>query len=138
MKNLIKISLVFITAILLGSCEKSDLAPIQPAAGSQSTLSQKTFHTVADFDGGELFTDKDKCKKCHTAAGKSMGITWEAPYMSDNRYNSIEELINNFDFVNNVHMNVSSEKTAQETISEDRKIELISYLKSLEIQEDQK
>jgi|SRR6218665_27614 len=130
MKNLVKFSLITIAAFALASCGKTEFEDVTPGtAGNVNAV--KIHHTGddGDIDGTDLFTDKDKCKKCH-AAPKLMGIDWSAPYMSDNRYASIEELVNNFDFVNNVHFNASTRKVVQ-NISEEQKQELINYLKGM-------
>jgi hypothetical protein len=128
MKTLIKTSLVAFSIIALSSCQKTELVPV--SAGSESTENLKLYHEGADGIGSDLLTDKDKCKKCHTAGGKTMGIDWNAPYMSDGRYNSIEELIADFDFANNVHSAfTSTEKNSG--VSEQQKQDLIDYLNSM-------
>jgi cytochrome c553 len=131
MKHLVKISLAVCTIIALASCEKTEFDSVKPAnAGTEQTY--KT-HQAGDDDSnsGDLFTDKDKCKKCHSTGGRSMEIDWTTPFMSDHRYNSIEELIENFDFVNDVHLPKGSMKPGQSGISEEEKAALISYLEAL-------
>jgi hypothetical protein len=131
MKNLVKAGLIFFSIIAFAGCQKTELIPVSDAS-STSTGNFKHYEAISDIVDGASFTDKDKCKKCHTGKGKSMGINWEAPYMSDNRYNTIEELINDFDFINNVHRTTLNlnEKDAPE-ITDEQKQELIDYLKSL-------
>jgi len=130
MKNLVKISLITSAVLALASCQKTEFASVAPAY-DQTEPSYKLHHTGAgDDDGEDLFTDKDKCKKCHTTSGR-LSIDWTAPYMSDNRYSSIEELVNNFDFINNVHMPKTAHKTSP-GISEEQKEKLITYLKTLQ------
>lgn len=132
MKNLIKIGFIVSAVIAFASCEKTEFDSAVPC-DQQNQQTTKAFHlgTIEDI-GGNLLADRDKCKKCHTATGKTMGLDWSAPYMSDNRYNSIEELIDNYDFENNVHLVKGTQKSGQTAISEEQKNELISYLKSLE------
>lgn len=91
--------------------------------------------------GTTLFTDKDKCKKCHggTTVGKSlsMEINWDAPYSTNaGVYNTIEELINNYDFVNNVHLPKNAalaNKVTDAGITTEQKQQLIIYLKGLAV-----
>ena len=132
MKNSVKFSFVLFAALAFAGCGKTEFADVSPGtAGNINTT--KTFHSgdLSDADPGGLFTDKDKCKKCHSAP-KLMGIDWSAPYMSDGRYNSIEDLINNFDFVNNVHLPVTTRKSyAIPTISEEQKQDLLIYLNGM-------
>lgn len=119
-----------IAALAFASCGKTEFENVSPnTAGNVNAT--KIHHTGDndDIDGTDLFTDKDKCKKCHSAP-KLMGIDWSAPYMSDNRYGSIEELVNNFDFVNNVHVNAATRKVTQ-AVSETQKQDLINYLKGM-------
>jgi hypothetical protein len=132
MKNLIKFSFVLFVVLAFASCGKTEFENISPAAGGNvdNVNVAKIHEGDADGDTGELFTDKNKCKKCHSSA-KAMGIDWKAPYMSDGRYANIEELINNFDFVNNVHYKTAAVKDVQAVISEDQKQALIAYLKSM-------
>jgi hypothetical protein len=133
MKKLINISLISAAVIALASCQKTEFDSVVPAS-AQTEHTYKT-HVGSNDDGsGDLFTDKDKCKKCHTTSGRLMGIDWNPPYMSDNRYSSIEELVNNFDFVNNVHKPKTAGKKSPVTIgiTEEQKAGLITYLKSLE------
>jgi len=134
MKNLVKFSFVLFAALAFSSCGKTEFANVTPdTAGNVAT---KIHHTedADDNSSGDLFTDKDKCKKCHSAP-KLMGIDWTAPYMSDNRYSSIEELVNNFDFVNNVHVNFSLRSIGTSSISAAQKQELINYLKGMAAQQ---
>jgi hypothetical protein len=132
MKNLVKISLVSIAVIAFASCQKTEFDSVTPVASEQNNQTFKYHGTVEDMGSGDLFTDKDKCKKCHTSTSRSMGLDWTAPYMSDNRYSSIEELIENFDFVNEIHLPVNSSKNNLQGISEKQKSDLITYLKNLQ------
>ena len=139
MKNLVKISLVCATILAFASCRKTDFADVTPGNASNGTT--KLYHDGSmdsDNTGGTMFTDRDKCKKCHggtTTSGKSLDINWQAPYMSNGEYANIEELVDNFDFVNNVHLrknNVSATAAkAQADISLEEKQQLIDYLKNL-------
>jgi len=129
MKTLLKTSLIIFSAIALASCEKTELIPESSYDGS--TGNHKVHQDAVESIGGDLFTDKDKCKKCHTGSGKTMGIDWNAPYMSDNHINSIEELIANFDFAKNVHGNINGKNTS---ISNEKKQELIIYLNSIALE----
>jgi hypothetical protein len=137
MKTLIKgFSVLIILSLAFTSCRKADLAPLSPvgnSAGSQF----KTYQTVTDSlaDGESIFTDKDKCKRCHT--GKSVSIDWKAPYTSNN-YKTIEELVANYDFVNNIHLVSGFKSKPLAGISETQKQDLIIYLKSLALNSSQK
>ncbi|MCW3084907.1 MAG: hypothetical protein JWP12_2273 [Bacteroidetes bacterium] len=139
MKNLVKISLVCVTILAFASCRKTDFDDVTP--GNVSNHTTKLYHDGSTDDsnvGGTMFTDRDKCKKCHggtTASGKSLDINWKAPYMSNGEYASIEELVNNFDFVNDVHLRKSDANSlASKTpagITTEQKQQLIDYLKNL-------
>ena len=135
MKTLVKFSVVLLAIIAFASCRKTEFNDATPVT-TQNTDVSKSYHD-GNFDewGGEIFTDKDKCKKCHSTP-KSMGIEdlgidWQAPYMSDNRYTTIEEVVNNFDFTNNVHLSASVRYATNPTISETEKQDLINYLLGL-------
>ncbi|MDF2438836.1 MAG: hypothetical protein K0Q95_3212 [Bacteroidota bacterium] len=131
MKNLVKLTLLFSTIIALTSCRKTEFNSVTPST-AQNTPSYKLVHDGSANDpGGVLFTEKDKCKKCHTSS-RTMDLNWSAPYMSDNRYSSIEELVSNYDFVKNEHIKKGDSRPRQNTISAEETDELISYLKSLE------
>ncbi|MCW3103613.1 MAG: hypothetical protein JWO09_2053 [Bacteroidetes bacterium] len=132
MKNLVKISLITSAVLAFASCQKTEFASVAPAY-EQTEQTYRLHHTGSGdgTDGEDLFTDKDKCKKCHTTSGRLI-INWTAPYMADNRYSSIEELINNFDFVNNVHMPKTIGYKNSHGISEEQKASLITYLKTLQ------
>lgn len=130
MKTLIKTSLISFSIIALFGCRKTELVPVY-SAGSESTENLKLYHESADAIDGSLLTDKDKCKKCHTAGGKTMGIDWNSPYMSDGRYSTVEELISDFDFINNVHStSIIAEKNNTE-VTDQQKQDLIDYLNSI-------
>lgn len=132
MKNLVKISLFTSAVLAFASCQKTEFDSVVPAC-DQTEQTYKLHHSGSvddETESGDLFTDKDKCKKCHTTSGR-LSIDWTAPYMSDNRYGSIEELINNFDFVNNVHLPKAANKNTS-GISEEQKAGLITYLKTLQ------
>jgi hypothetical protein len=130
MRNLAKTGLIIAATIAFASCQKTEFNSVVPSEPAQQ--SNKSYHVESIDDlNGNLLADRDKCKKCHTAAGKTMGIDWTAPYMSDGRYNSIEELIDNYDFVNDIHLMSGTAKADQSTISDEQKNELISYLKNL-------
>jgi hypothetical protein len=138
MKVLIKtFCLGIVVSLVVTSCRKTDLAPVSPVGISDSQY--RTSFSISDstnIDGENIFTDKNKCKKCHT--GKSMSIDWNAPYMSDNSYKTIEELVANYDFVNNVHI-LSGERSRPDAgISEYQRQELIVYLKGLALNATQK
>lgn len=136
MKILIKtFCLGVVMSLVITSCRKTDLAPISPV-GNVSDSQYRTYGAISDIDGENIFTDKNKCKKCHT--GKSMSIDWNAPYMSNNHYNTIEELIANYDFVNNVHLLSGERSRIQAGISEYEKQDLIVYLKSLALNSTQR
>lgn len=133
MKNLINIGLITLVVIAFASCQKTEFNSPALSSAKSEQPTYKTYHGDADeFDNGGFFTDKDKCKRCHTTSGKTMGVNWVPPYMSDNRYNSIEELVDNFDFVNNIHLQKGAIKVKQ-TISDEQRAELIAYLKTLEV-----
>jgi hypothetical protein len=127
MKTLVKTSLLTFSIIALFGCQKTEFIPLSSGSGSTDNLK---VHEGADVIDDNAFTDKDKCKKCHTGSTKTMGIDWNAPYMSDNRYNSIEELIANFDFVNNVHLKTIENKN----ITTGEKQDLVNYLKNIAIE----
>ncbi len=145
MKNIVKISLVCATILAFASCRKTDFDDVTP--GNTSNHTTKLYHDGSTDDGsgstggGGIFTDRDKCKKCHgggtTSSGKSLEINWQAPYMSNGEYASIEELVNNFDFVNYVHLRKNNATTnalvskTQAGITPEEKQQLIDYLKNL-------
>lgn len=122
MKTLLKISAVAFTLVVYMGCKKTELNPVQTSASvpvhQQGT---KSYHDGSE-DGGTIFMDKDKCKKCHT--GRMAEINWNSP---DNNYQSIEELVNDYDFLNNVHTTTIQPQTI---VSEKQKQELINYLHS--------
>lgn len=133
MKNLVKISCVAFAVIAFASCRKTEFSGVTPSTGSAATVdySTKAYHdgSLNVGDGGtDLLADKDKCKKCHGNA-RTMDLDWNAPYMADGRYSSLEELIDNFDFVNEVHLPVGATKTS--TISKEQRQSLLSYLESI-------
>ena len=113
-------------------CEKEDLdCDHQENQEGQDDNSQqegsfRSYHDGSD-DGSGIFTDRDKCKKCHT--GRTMDINWTAPYMSDNRYESIRELINDYDFENNVH--TLTNQPLKGGVTSNQKEALINYLSQL-------
>ena len=120
MKTSLKISAVALTLVVYMGCKKTELNPVQSNASLPAHLqANKAFH---ENDGGTIFTDKDKCKKCHT--GRMAEINWNSP---DNNYQSIEELVNDYDFLNNVH---TTDKQPQTIVSDKQKQELIDYLYS--------
>jgi len=130
MKNLIKAGIVAVV-IAFTSCQKTEFASVAPENVS-STDQNKIFHAAAPDAGGDnLLADKDKCKKCHTSTSRSMGLDLNAPFMSDNRYSSLEELIDNFDFVNYVHLAKGTVQKTENLISREQKDKLIQYLKDL-------
>jgi len=131
MKTLIKTGLTCFSFIILASCQKTELIP--DVSDSSGSTEANGFHQdgTIDLSGADIFTDKDKCKKCHT--GKSMEIDWSAPYMSDNRYKSIEDLVNDFDFAKNVHPLNSGEKHIF-CVTTAQKQELIDYLSKIAAQ----
>jgi hypothetical protein len=129
MKSLLKFSLLSFAVIAFASCQKTEFDSVSPVA-ADNLPSYKLVHDGTDADGN-MFTDKDKCKKCHTSS-RLADIVWNAPYMSDNSYLNLEELIANYDFVNNVHLKKGEPKPKQNDISAEEKDELLSYLKSLE------
>lgn len=135
MKNLVKLSMMSFMVIAFASCQKDDFNDVTPTSANSNAVELRASHDgLLDEFGGEIFTDKDKCKKCHSTPKsmgvETLGIDWQAPYMSDSRYNSIEDVVNNFDFVNNVHFNTMS-KSANPTINETEKQDLINYLKNI-------
>lgn len=119
MKTFLKTGLITFLILALAGCQKTELLPV-PADTQESNYKA---HEYQNLNPAELFTDKDKCKKCHT---KTM-VDWDAPFMSDKRYNSIEELIADFDFVNYVHLS-NSEQNSFRGISDEKKQEVIDYL----------
>jgi hypothetical protein len=130
MKNLIKTGIVAIV-IAFTSCQKTEFASVAPENESP-TDQNRIFHAITpDAETGNLLADKDKCKKCHTSTSRSMGLDLNAPFMSDNRYSNLEELINNFDFVNNVHLPKGIIQRTENVISKEQKDKLIQYLKDL-------
>jgi hypothetical protein len=138
MKNLIKTGLIVSAVIAFASCGKYEFEEVKPACSETAQQpaqneQERSFDLGSTEDSGNLLADRDKCKKCHTTSGKTMGIDWTAPYMTDSRYSSIEELINNYDFVNDVHLPKDAQKSGQTAISDEQKNELITYLKDLEI-----
>jgi hypothetical protein len=130
MKTLIKTGIVAIV-IAFSSCQKTEFASVAPDNAVASDQN-RVFHPISpDAGTGNLLADKDKCKKCHTSTSRSMDLDLNAPFMSDNRYSSLEELINNFDFVNNVHLPKGTIQRTENTISKEQKDKLIQYLKDL-------
>ena len=136
MKILIKtFCLGIVVSLVITSCRKTDLAPVSPVGNSSSSQYRTSISDSTNIDGENIFTDKNKCKKCHT--GKSMSIDWNAPYMTNNRYKTIEELVANYDFENNVH--TFSERSRPDAgISEYQRQELIVYLKTLALNTTQR
>jgi len=142
MKKVIKIGYMMAAVLALASCSKTTgLDSVVPS--NVADHGTRVYHDGTDgVDTGagigtSLFTDKDKCKKCHgggATSGKSVSINWNAPYMSNGEYSSIEELIDNYDFVNNVHLRKNSVLTArvQPGVTAEQKQQLINYLKTLE------
>lgn len=132
---------MLITVLAFASCRKTEFDSVVPSNAADKNV--KSYHDGSNGDDGTdaglgttLFTDKDKCKKCHggTTGGKMVQIDWRAPYMANGEYNSIEELIDNYDFVNNVHMNkagVYTAKVQQAGITPEQKQALVDYLKTL-------
>lgn len=138
MKTLIKISLISAAVIAFASCQKTEFSSFENCETSNNVSSENSTQTdptnkaheiVADDASGNLIGDKDKCKRCHTSTSRTMGLDLNPPFMSDNRYSSIEELINNYDFINDVHLPMTSAK--QGTVSNEERDALISYLKAL-------
>jgi hypothetical protein len=125
MKTLFKTGLLTFSMIVFFGCQKTEFIPVSSGEEVESSESSRVHQTGADLSGGEILTDKDKCKKCHP--GRSMGIEWTAPYMSDNRYNSIEELIADFDFEKEVH-GINSNTKNTSVVTDQQKLELINYL----------
>jgi hypothetical protein len=129
MKNLLKLTFLFSTILALTSCRKTEFNSVSPSVGIDAPT-VKVHEGSGTNPDGTLFTDKDKCKKCHTTTSRTMGIVWSAPYMSDNSYLNIEELVANYDFANNVHLKKGNSKN--NSVSSEEMQELISYLKQLE------
>lgn len=139
MKTIVKISLISAAVIAFASCQKTEFSSFENVEMPQSVSPENCYletntttrahEIVADDPSGNLLGDKDKCKRCHTSTSRTMGLDLNPPFMSDNRYNSIEELINNYDFINDVHLPVTSAK--QGTVSNEQREALISYLKTL-------
>lgn len=132
MKKLFKIYFVIVAVVALSSCRKTEFASVIPSSSQDThTPAYKSFHETGSSDGS-YFVDKDKCKKCHTGS-RTMGIIWQAPYMSDNSYSNLEELVNNYDFVNNVHLKKNTPKEAGvSSIPDSEKAALLNYLKTFE------
>ena len=130
MKTLIKFGFVIYAALTFAGCGKTEFDNVAPDTAGNTNQTLKYNHSGDMGTGGDLFVDKDKCKKCHSAP-KAMGIDWNAPYMGDSRYSSIEELINDFDFINNVHGRFVNGRAGNPTISEAQKQDLIRYLESI-------
>jgi hypothetical protein len=131
MKNLVKTGIIAAAVIAFASCQKTEFDSVVPAT-EEKQQTFKAYHVGSEDLNGNLLADRDKCKKCHTSTAKAMGLDLTAPFMADNRYSSIEELVNNYDFVNNVHLPAGAAKANQSAVTEEQKTQLINYLKSLE------
>ncbi|HEX8515036.1 MAG TPA: hypothetical protein VF868_02470 [Bacteroidia bacterium] len=131
MKNIVKSGVLAAVVIAFASCQKTEFNSVAPVDAQETPVFRVLGGESTEGTDGNLLSDRDKCKKCHTAGSKTMGLDLNAPFMPDNRYGSIEELVNNFDFVNNVHLPVNALRS-NPTISEEQKAGLISYLKSLQ------
>jgi hypothetical protein len=137
MKTLIKISLISAAVVAFASCQKTEFSSFENCNAPENVYPENCItetnltraHEVISDVSDNLIGDKDKCKRCHTSTSRTMGLDLNPPFMSDGRYNSIEELINNYDFINDVHLPVTSAK--QGTVSNEQRDALISYLKSV-------
>ncbi|MCE3279935.1 MAG: hypothetical protein K0S44_2126 [Bacteroidetes bacterium] len=138
MKNLIKISLISAAVVAFASCKKTEFSSFENCNAPVNVSPENCImepnptrvHEVIAVDAsGNLIGDKDKCKRCHTSTSRTMGLDLNPPFMSDDRYNTIEELINNYDFIHDVHLPATSAK--QGTVSNEQRDALVSYLKSV-------
>jgi cytochrome c peroxidase len=125
MKNLVKTGFALFALLAFTGCSKSEMNPVSGNAvvTRNTNPTDRSYHDgTDDGNGTDIIGDRDKCKKCHT--GKAMGIDWNAPYMHDGRYKTIEELINDFDFINNQH----GLGNQGNSISDAAKQDLLNYL----------